>query len=246
MKFDTLKQKFNSLQFKVTFYVTMALTIVLALVTILQINDNYHATTEKIDKDIRNLNKILDSVLENAMNNNDTEGLQLILNNVAALEEVNHVIVLDRQGKEYLKGGEASFDFHDLTGEIDGENLFVSSNNHNSANPSIAGMSPIITTASCVECHDDLKEKQKRDIIYNGLTNIGYDVVKPDGAFYIFPKAPWGTGEEFVAKCIENNLLIIPGNVFSEKNTHFRISYAAEEKTILAGLEILERLFKEN
>lgn len=91
-----------------------------------------------------------------------------------------------------------------------------------------------------------IEYKQKRDMIYNGLTDIGYDVVKPDGAFYIFPKAPWGTGEEFVAKCIENNLLVIPGNVFSEKNTHFRISYAAEDKTIKAGLEILQRLFKEN
>ncbi len=88
--------------------------------------------------------------------------------------------------------------------------------------------------------------KTKRDLIYNGLIEIGYDVVKPDGAFYIFPKAPWGTGEEFVAKCIANNLLIIPGKVFSEKNTHFRISYAAKEETILAGLEILKSLFKES
>ncbi len=87
--------------------------------------------------------------------------------------------------------------------------------------------------------------KQKRDRIYNGLVEIGYEVVKPDGAFYIFPKAPWGTGDEFVAKCIENNLLVIPGNVFSEKNTHFRISYAAENKTIDDGLEVLATLFKE-
>ncbi len=88
--------------------------------------------------------------------------------------------------------------------------------------------------------------KAKRDLIYTGLTDIGYEVTKPDGAFYIFPQAPWKTGEEFVAKCIENNLLVIPGNVFSEKNTHFRISYAATDATIRAGLEILEKLFKEN
>ena len=87
--------------------------------------------------------------------------------------------------------------------------------------------------------------RNKRDLIYNGLKDIGYDVVRPDGAFYIFPKAPWGNGEEFVAKCIENNLLVIPGNVFSEYNTHFRISYAAEDSTIKAGLAVLERLYKE-
>ena len=85
--------------------------------------------------------------------------------------------------------------------------------------------------------------KHKRDLIYNGLLEIGFNVIKPGGAFYIFPEAPRGTGEEFVAECIANNLLVIPGKVFSEKNTHFRISYAAKDETIIAGLEILKKLF---
>ena len=66
-----------------------------------------------------------------------------------------------------------------------------------------------------------------------------YEIVKPGGAFYVFPKAPWGTGSEFVAKAIENNLLIIPGNIFSEADTHFRISYAASDEIIDRGIEIL-------
>ncbi len=87
--------------------------------------------------------------------------------------------------------------------------------------------------------------KAKRDLIYHGLLERGYRVVKPGGAFYIFPEVPWGTDTEFVAKCIENSLLVIPGNVFSEKHTHFRISYAANEETIRRGLEVLGRLARQ-
>lgn len=87
------------------------------------------------------------------------------------------------------------------------------------------------------------KYRIKRDMIYTGLKEIGYEVEKPGGAFYIFPKVPWGDDESFVAKCIENSLLIIPGSVFSEKHTHFRISYAASDETINKGLEILAKMF---
>ena len=70
-----------------------------------------------------------------------------------------------------------------------------------------------------------------------------FEVVKPDGAFYIFPKAPAGmTATEFVAKAIENNVLIIPGNVFSERDTHFRISYATTDEKLTQGCEILNSL----
>jgi aspartate aminotransferase/aminotransferase len=65
-------------------------------------------------------------------------------------------------------------------------------------------------------------------------------VVRPEGAFYIFPKAPAGmTASDFVTKAIENNVLIIPGNVFSERDTHFRISYATTDDKLRQGCEIL-------
>ena len=86
--------------------------------------------------------------------------------------------------------------------------------------------------------------RRKRDLIYNGLIDAGYEVEKPEGAFYIFPKAPWGTGMEFVEAAIRNNLLIIPGGVFSERDTHFRIAYPASDDTIGRGLEVLRRLIK--
>ncbi|MEW6239003.1 MAG: aminotransferase class I/II-fold pyridoxal phosphate-dependent enzyme [Candidatus Omnitrophota bacterium] len=86
-----------------------------------------------------------------------------------------------------------------------------------------------------------LEYKAKRDRIYDGLKSH-YNVVKPGGAFYIFPEAPNQDGDAFVKKAIENNLLIVPGSVFSERKTHFRISYAAEDRTIDRGIEILQRL----
>jgi aspartate aminotransferase len=84
--------------------------------------------------------------------------------------------------------------------------------------------------------------KRKRDVIYAGLADR-YDVVRPGGAFYIFPKAPrGGSGSEFVAEAIANKLLIIPGNIFSNRDSHFRISYAASDETIHRGIEVLRRL----
>ncbi len=81
----------------------------------------------------------------------------------------------------------------------------------------------------------------KRDLIYEGLKDK-FELVKPGGAFYAFVKAPGGKGTEFVEKAIKNNVLIIPGNVFSEKDTYFRISYATSDEKIRQGVEILRKL----
>jgi aspartate aminotransferase/aminotransferase len=81
--------------------------------------------------------------------------------------------------------------------------------------------------------------RHKRDLVYEGLSRK-FEVVKPEGAFYIFPKAPASqTATEFVARAIENNVLVIPGNVFSEHDTHFRISYATTDEKIVKGCEVL-------
>jgi aspartate aminotransferase/aminotransferase len=84
--------------------------------------------------------------------------------------------------------------------------------------------------------------RHKRDIAYDMLSGK-FEVERPGGAFYIFPKAPAGvTASEFVAKAIENNVLIIPGNVFSDRDTHFRISYATTDDRLKQGCEILRSL----
>jgi aspartate aminotransferase/aminotransferase len=83
--------------------------------------------------------------------------------------------------------------------------------------------------------------RRKRDRIYEGLKDR-YELIQPEGAFYAFPKAPRGSGSEFVAEAIRNNLLLIPGNSFSKRDTHFRLSYAADDRTLDRGIEILNRL----
>jgi aspartate aminotransferase/aminotransferase len=85
--------------------------------------------------------------------------------------------------------------------------------------------------------------KHKRDWLVAALKDH-YQLAVPGGAFYMYFKAPWGTGTEFVAEAIRNNLLIIPGVAFSRHDTHFRISYAASDQMIERGIEILRRLAK--
>jgi aspartate aminotransferase/aminotransferase len=93
--------------------------------------------------------------------------------------------------------------------------------------------------------------KRKRDRVVSGLDEAGYSVTKPGGAFYVFPEVPGGTsevrgtqetGSAFVARAIAGELLIIPGGIFSGRDTHFRISYAASDATIERGLEVLSKL----
>ncbi len=81
----------------------------------------------------------------------------------------------------------------------------------------------------------------KRDMIVTGLSDT-YELVAPGGAFYAFPKAPWGTGTEFVTEAGKQNLLIISGDIFSHQDTHFRLSYAAEDEVIERGIEVLRGL----
>jgi aspartate aminotransferase/aminotransferase len=97
-------------------------------------------------------------------------------------------------------------------------------------------------TAWDVDISDRVSDyRRKRDLLRAALAD-NFEISGAGGAFYMFPRAPWGTGTEFVKKAIENELLIIPGNVFSGQDSHFRISYAAPDEALLKGAEILNRL----
>jgi aspartate aminotransferase/aminotransferase len=83
--------------------------------------------------------------------------------------------------------------------------------------------------------------RQKRDLVEAALKD-DFELCRPEGAFYAFPRAPWGTGSEFAAEAVRHNLLIIPGNVFSVRDTHFRISYAVADEILERGLDLLRKL----
>jgi aspartate/methionine/tyrosine aminotransferase len=90
--------------------------------------------------------------------------------------------------------------------------------------------------------------RQKRDKVVAQLSDH-FELATPGGAFYAFPKVPEHlnvTGQQFVEKAIDKGLLIIPGNVFSQRDTHFRLSYACDDATLDRGLDMLIELAKKS
>ncbi|MDZ4778735.1 MAG: aminotransferase class I/II-fold pyridoxal phosphate-dependent enzyme [Planctomycetia bacterium] len=85
--------------------------------------------------------------------------------------------------------------------------------------------------------------RKKRDYVVEQLSR-DYELATPGGAFYAYPKAPRGSGSSFVEEAIANQLLVIPGKIFSQHDTHFRLSYAASDATIERGMEVLRKLAK--
>lgn len=81
----------------------------------------------------------------------------------------------------------------------------------------------------------------KRDIVYDGLKD-SFNLQKPQGAFYAFMEAPGGDGDAFCRRAIEQRVLIIPGSVFSERKTHVRLSFAADDRVLEEGVRILREL----
>lgn len=97
----------------------------------------------------------------------------------------------------------------------------------------------------------DLSEKvasyrKKRDFLLKGLRNAGYECEEPGGAFYLFPRVPkkYPNSQAFVEEAVRHRLLLVPGHVFSNRDTHFRISYAASDAILAEGLKVFEALAK--
>jgi aspartate aminotransferase/aminotransferase len=85
--------------------------------------------------------------------------------------------------------------------------------------------------------------RRKRDLVVSALSDC-YELVRPNGAFYAFPRVPagWGSATEFVAEAIKQNLLAIPGNVFSQRDSHIRLSFAVGDAMLERGLAVLRKL----
>ena len=86
--------------------------------------------------------------------------------------------------------------------------------------------------------------KKKRDFLYGELTRIGYDVVKPQGAFYLFPKSPIDDEVEFVKKLAEKKVLVVPGRGFGCRG-YFRISYCLPDSVIEGSIAGFESTFND-
>lgn len=89
--------------------------------------------------------------------------------------------------------------------------------------------------------------RRKHDLMRRGLEQE-FTIHGGQGAFYLFPQVPegCGSGSDFVNAAItRKETLVIPGNVFSEHDTHFRLSYAATEDTLQRGIAALCSLARE-
>lgn len=97
----------------------------------------------------------------------------------------------------------------------------------------------------CIDVEPDLTVyKKNRDILYDGLTKLGYKVAKPAGAFYLFIEAPDGDSEKFSEKAKEYDMLVVPGTGFGSK-AHMRLSYCVETEKCEKALEVFEKLMED-
>lgn len=96
----------------------------------------------------------------------------------------------------------------------------------------------------CIDVEPDLTVyKKNRDLLYDGLTTLGYKVAKPAGAFYLFIEAPDGDSEKFSEKAKEYDMLVVPGTGFGSK-AHMRLSYCVETEKCEKALPVFEKLMK--
>ncbi len=86
--------------------------------------------------------------------------------------------------------------------------------------------------------------KERRDLLYNSLVEFGYQCVKPDGAFYLFPKALIPDDVEFKNRAVKYNLLVVPGSGFGCPG-YFRLAYCVSLETIKNSLPAFKALAEE-
>ncbi len=91
--------------------------------------------------------------------------------------------------------------------------------------------------------HHFREYRRKRDLVCD-LLSRRFEIVRPGGGFYVFPRAPdrFPSATAFADAAAEQEVLIIPGCIFSSKDTHFRVSYAATDEMLRRGCDTLCRL----
>ena len=83
--------------------------------------------------------------------------------------------------------------------------------------------------------------KRKRDLLYDGLVAAGFSLVKPRGAFYLFPKSPISDDVQFVRTLQEHNILAVPGSGFGGPG-YFRLAYCIDDASIERSLPVFKKV----
>ena len=96
--------------------------------------------------------------------------------------------------------------------------------------------------AQCVDIRPNLAAyERKRTTLYDALTAYGYQCVKPQGAFYLFPKAPGGNALAFSERAKSENLLLVPGDDFGWPD-FFRLSTCVSYDMVCRSLPVFQKL----
>ena len=99
--------------------------------------------------------------------------------------------------------------------------------------------------ARCAKLRPDLEAYDRnRRMLYDALTEYGYEMAKPDGAFYLFIKAPGGDADAFSEKAKLQDLLVVPGADFGCPG-YFRICYCVKPEMIEKSLPVFKKLIEE-
>ncbi len=85
--------------------------------------------------------------------------------------------------------------------------------------------------------------EENKNILYNALTEMGYDCVEPKGTFYMFPKCPIADDKAFCAKAKDFRLIIVPGSSFACPG-YFRIAFCVDKTTVENSLESFKKLIE--
>ena len=101
-----------------------------------------------------------------------------------------------------------------------------------------------MAAARCVSMTSDLSVYEKNmNLIYNKLVELGFEVVKPGGTFYIFPKAMEEDAKVFCEKAKNYDLILVPGDTFGAPG-YFRMAYCIDTEKVERSLPALERFVK--
>ena len=97
----------------------------------------------------------------------------------------------------------------------------------------------------CVDAEANVEFYRKNgEILYRGLTEAGFECLKPEGAFYLWMKSPIVDDKEFVAKAKEYNILMVPGSSFAGPG-YVRLAYCVSRETCQNSIEKFKELAKE-
>ncbi len=99
--------------------------------------------------------------------------------------------------------------------------------------------------ARCVDVTGDIAAYERnRELLYNGLADLGYECVRPQGAFYLFVKALEPDAKAFSDRAKKHDVLVVPSDSFGCEG-YVRISYCVAEKTIRDALPVFAEIMKE-